>query len=389
MTFDLFCVKVNVPNTERRLRLQTEKNNIEKEKEQLFSALLLQSSKKGYINSDTILKRFARFHLDYIETENIILNFENAGIRVIFDEEMLDDFIDNISNDFNQSSNSNPVMDTASTGTFQEFLNKIHSYPTLTHKQNLKLVRMMNCGDTKAREKLINCNLKFAHMIAIKYANIGLPLPDLVQQAIIGLITAIDLYNPNRGTRLTTYSIFWIKQSILRYIEEQIRLIRLPNHINAAITKIKNAREDFYSQTKTYPTDDQIATITGFTIANVKYFTSLEYSVCSLDSPSGDESDGTLLNTIKDNTLLSPVKSLENQEKKETLYSLLEHLSPREKKVIFLRFGLINEQSHNLDECGKILNLTPERVRQIESIALNKIRKMKNCNNLRSMFQNK
>ena len=166
-------------------------------------------------------------------------------------------------------------------------------------------------------------------------------------------------------------------------------MIRLPNHINAAITKIKNAREDFYSQTKTYPTDDQIATITGFTIANVKYFTSLEYSVCSLDFPSGDESDGTLLNTIKDNTLLSPVKSLENQEKKETLYSLLEHLSPREKKVIFLRFGLINEQSHNLDECGKILNLTPERVRQIESIALNKIRKMKNCNNLRSMFQNK
>ena len=96
-----------------------------------------------------------------------------------------------------------------------------------------------------------------------------------------------------------------------------------------------------------------------------------------------------MLNTIKDNTLLSPVKSLENQEKKETLYSLLEHLSPREKKVIFLRFGLINEQSHNLDECGKILNLTPERVRQIESIALNKMRKMKNCNNLRSMFQNK
>ena len=376
-----------MPNTERRLYLQTEKNNLAKEKEQLFSALLLQSSKKGYINSDTILKRFARFHLDYIETENIISDFENAGIRVVFDEELLDDFVENISNDSTEGKDSYIGLDLTSTGSFQEFLNKIHSYPTLTHKQNLKLVRKMICGDEQARDKLIKCNLKFAHMIAIKYSNIGLPLPDLVQQAIIGLITAIDLYNPNRGTRLTTYSVFWIKQSILRYIEEQIRLIRLPNHINAAITKIKNIRENFYSKYNIFPTDDEIATLTGFSIANVKYFTSLEYSIFSLDASLGDESDGTLLDTIKDNTLISPTKSLENQEQKEVLYELLEHLSPREKRVITLRFGLISEQTHNLDECGKILNLTPERVRQIESIALNKIRKMKNCDNLRSMFK--
>ena len=120
-----------------------------------------------------------------------------------------------------------------------QYLYEIHCFPVLTHKETLRLVRRIQEGDAAAREKLVNCNLRFAFSVATKYICTGLPLLDLVQQANLGLMTAVDKYNPNRGTRFTTYSVFWIKQAIFTYIEEQSRLIKIPSYISSALKKIR------------------------------------------------------------------------------------------------------------------------------------------------------
>ena len=204
-------------------------NTFAKEKAQLLLALLEQSSKKGYIKSDTILKRFARYRLNEEEKEDIFLEFENAGIQVVFPDSLTDNYLD--LSDGDKSDEFQTLAD--NTESFEnldpvhQYLYEIHCFPVLTHKETLRLVRRIQEGDAEAREKLVNCNLRFAFSVATKYICTGLPLLDLVQQANLGLMTAVDKYNPNRGTRFTTYSVFWIKQAIFTYIEEQSRLIKI------------------------------------------------------------------------------------------------------------------------------------------------------------------
>lgn len=269
----------------------------------------------------------------------------------------------------------------------RQYLREIHRFPLLSHKETLRLVRLVQNGDAAARETLINCNLRFAFSMATKYVCTGLPLLDLVQQANIGLMTAVDKYNPNRGTKFTTYSVFWIKQAILSYIEDQSRLIKLPGYINTALKKIKTVQEEYYREHRAYPSDDEIATITGFSIARVKHLNTLEYSMASLDSPSDDEMDGTLLDTVKDENTPDPIANLTIKERRDAIEYFINQLPPREKQVIALRFGLTDQRHHSLEETGQIMNLTPERVRQIESMALNKIRNMKSSNMLRKYMK--
>ena len=268
-----------------------------------------------------------------------------------------------------------------------QYLYEIHSFPVLTHKETLKLVRRIREGDSTARETLVNCNLRFAFSAATKYICTGIPLLDLVQQANIGLMTAVDKYNPNRGTRFTTYSVFWIKQAIFMYIEEQSRLIKIPSYISSALKKIKSVTEDYYHTYSKYPSDDEIATLTGFSIARVKHLMTLEYSMASLDSPVNEEMEGTLLDTLQDDTIIDPITNINIKERKEAIDKILNKLSPRERQVLIMHFGLCGQEKQSLEEICEEMHITMERIRQIESLALNKIRGMNGSNRLRNFIK--
>lgn len=210
---------------------------------------------------------------------------------------------------------------------------------------------------------------------------------DLVQQANLGLMATVDRYNPNRGTRFTTCSVFWIRQAIYTYIGEQSKLIKIPTYISYALKKIKSVKDEYYDKYSIYPSDDEIATLTGFSIAQVKHLKTLEYTIASLDSPVSDEMNGTLLDTIKDENVADPIININIQERKKEIDKILNKLSPRERQILIMHFGLCGQEKHSLEEISKEMNITMERIRQIESLALNKIRGMNGSSQLRNFIK--
>ena len=177
------------------------------------------------------------------------------------------------------------------------------------------------------------------------------------------------------------------KQAIYTYIESQSKLIKIPSYISSAIKKIKSVKVEYYHTYNRYPSDDEIATLTGFSIARVKHLKTLEYTIASLDSQVSEEMDGTLLDTIQDDTIVDPITNINIQERKKAIDEILNKLSPRERKILIMHFGLCGQEKHSLEEISKEMNITMERVRQIESLALNKIRGMNGSNRLRNFIK--
>lgn len=263
------------------------------------------------------------------------------------------------------------------------YWDEISKYPTLSHKETLQLVRQIMNGDAEAKERLIVCNLKFAAKMAEKYIHTGIPPLDLIQQANLGLIEAVSHYKPNRGTQFTSYANFWIKRSILRYIDTQIRLIKLPANITAELTKIRKIRTTFYTEHLRAPTDAEIATAGGFSIARVKYLQALDYSVISTDLQPTEDMEGTILDTLStEHTGQDAFADIKNSDRLKTIHSFLEKLSDRERTVLMLRFGL-DSSPLTLEEIGNRMNLTREGVRKIEVRAIAKLRNMPDIDGLR------
>lgn len=351
-----------------------------KEKSQLLQSLLSHAKKKGYIHAATILDRFKKYGINEGEKENIFQVFHDENIEIIFEAEEEDDpspselpesLADELKHDGVNSYYADPL---------QIYIKEIHRYPTLTHKETLELVRRIAEGDKEAREQLINCNLKYAFAVAAKYIRTGVPILDLIQQANIGLMKAADMYNPNRGTRFTTYSSFWMRHSILRYIDEQSRFIRLPDHLSADLAKIKSATDEFYFEFMRYPSDTEIADKVGMSIAQVKRIRNFDFSFVSTEEKSDEEMDGTVMDTLTDNE--EPDTVLHSSDLRNELFRFLSRLNDRERTIIILRYGLSDKEPMSLEEVGNIIGLSRERVRQIESRALNKIRQMPNVTSL-------
>lgn len=360
------------------------KRSFTKEKAQLLQSLLAQGKRKGYIQADTIKSRFSRYSPSAEELEGYLQQFKDAGIDVLYadpfdipcDEEQLEE--DNDCDDIHipkSDSFSSSLADP-----LQLYLNEIHKYPTLSYKETLALIHKIKNGDMNAREYLINCNLKFAYSIALKYIRYGLPLLDLVQQANLGLTIAADRYSPNHGTRFTSYAVFWIRQSILVYINETSRLIRLPEDVCFDISKLYHHETAFFAEHQRSPTDDELATLSGFPIARIKYIRSLDFNIISTEAQPDEEMDGTIEN------ILTSFESDDDEHKeffqnecRSMILEFLMKLTARQRDVLILRFGLDPERAPNpltLEETGKILGITRERVRQLESLALSNLRRM-------------
>ncbi len=374
------------------------KRSYKKEKSQLTASLIQQAKKKGYIRSSTIEDRFARYEPSDQEKEKIYAEFEANGIEVIYSEDT-DDYILQFGGTLEDTETYDDddmlipeatSFSSSLTDPLQLYLNEIHKFPTLTYKETLAAINKIQSGDNDAREYLINCNLKFAFTVAVKYASTGFPILDLIQQANLGLMTAVDRYNPHRGTKFSTYAVFWIRSSILAYIKENYKIIRFPNSVLADISKIKAAKEKYYAEHYKMPTDTELSDLTGLCISRVKFIQVLDFDVLSTDEKVDEEdNEHTYIEFITDpDTEEDPHKDFHRAECRKSLSGFLCNLSEHERDILRLRYGIGEEDCsesrvRTLEEVGKALGISRERARQIETRAINKLRAMPGIMSLR------
>ena len=256
------------------------------------------------------------------------------------------------------------------------YLKEISNIPLLTAVEENKLAKKVADGDTEARKKMIESNLRLVVNIAKKYVGRGLPLLDLIEEGNLGLIRAVDKFDHKRGTRFSTYASWWIRQSVTRSIADQGRTIRLPVHVTDMISKWLRASRQLAQELGRWPTISEIAVSMGISEDKVKSIAKLAQQPASLEMPVCDPSQGQLSDLLEDINVASPTEKLDENLQREETMSLLGHLKEKEREILVMRFGLRDGVPQTLEEIGKVFGLTRERVRQIEAESIRKLRKI-------------
>jgi len=256
----------------------------------------------------------------------------------------------------------------------KQYLKEIGMYPLLTAEQELLLAERIAHGDGRARQRLIEANLRLVVSIAKRYSNQGLPLLDLIQEGNIGLMRATQKFDYRRGFRFSTYATWWIRQAISRAIAEHSRCIHIPVHVVELIYKIKRVARRLYQEQGIEPLPEQVAAEIGLTRERVVELLTASEQPISLDAPLADDEEYHLADALEDISMSTSVDSASQQALHENIDRALNVLSPRERTIIEMRYGLKDGHTFSLDEVSTIFRLTRERIRQIEVKALRKLR---------------
>ncbi len=258
--------------------------------------------------------------------------------------------------------------------TVKQYLKEIGTYPLLTAEQELMLAERVARGDMRARQKLIEANLRLVVSIAKRYANQGLPLLDMVQEGNIGLMRAAQKFDHKRGFRFSTYATWWIRQAISRAIAEHSRTIHIPVHVVELIYKIKRVARRLYQEQGLEPLPEQLAAEVGLPKERVLELLNVAEQPVSLDAPMADDEQYHLADTLEDESMRAPVDQASHRQLRAHIEQAMVVLNPRERTIIEMRYGLQDGHSHTLDEVSAEFKLTRERIRQIEVKALRKLR---------------
>lgn len=258
----------------------------------------------------------------------------------------------------------------------QLYLQEIGKTPLLTIKEEVTLARRIRRGDKAARDHMIKANLRLVVKIAHDYKDFGLPLLDLISEGNIGLIKAVERFDPRKGGKLSTYAAWWIKQSIKRALANQSKTIRLPVHLVDKISKMRRTAMALTEELGREPTDEELAMELQIPTSKVAHLKSVSVRPTSLDAPIGEDGDSSTFGEIVgDENAISPFESLRERNLNSDLKSMVDSLDPREAEIIRLRFGLEGANEMTLEEVGRKFKVTRERVRQLQNIALSKMRK--------------
>jgi RNA polymerase primary sigma factor len=255
------------------------------------------------------------------------------------------------------------------------YLQEIGRIPLLTPQQEIELAAKIKKGDTAARERMINSNLRLVVTIAHDYDNLGLPLLDLISEGNIGLTKAVERFDPAKGAKLSTYAMWWIKQSIKRALANQSKTIRLPVHLVDKIGKVRRVSLQLSDELGREPTDDELGEEVGIASEKVARLKSVGIRPASLDAPIGDDDSTEFGETIGDEGAQTPFELLRDKNLRGEVDGLIAVLDDREKKIISQRFGLDGGKPKTLEDVGKNFGITRERIRQLQNIALAKLRR--------------
>lgn len=255
------------------------------------------------------------------------------------------------------------------------YLTEINSFPLLTKKEEIKLARLIQKGDKEARKKMIECNLRLVVRLARDYLRRGLPFSDLIEEGNLGLMHAVKKFDPARGFRFSTYATWWIKQSMERAIMNHARMVRLPIHVLKEIAHCLRVIKILSRKKSRFPTPDEIAQYLKRPVSEIRELLQMTETVYSLDIPIGDEQFLPLVEVIPDEQGVDPVISLEQEKLKDFFNVRLNRLPPRYKEIIVRRYGLLGHESGTLEQVSEEVGLTRERVRQIQTEALKRLKK--------------
>ena len=267
------------------------------------------------------------------------------------------------------------------------YLKEIGRVPLLSAEEEGVLARAAQAGDADARRQLSEANLRLVVSVAKRYAGRGLPFLDLIQEGNLGLMKAAEKFEPDRGFKFSTYATWWIRQSITRAIADQGRTIRIPVHLVENINRVKKTAGELLRKNGREPTAEEIAVRLEMEPDRVRELLQLAQEPISLETPVGEEEDAHLEDFIQDEEAGIPVDEAGRQLLRQELMNVLKSLTPREERVLTLRFGLEDGQARTLEELGKEFNVTRERIRQIEAKALRKLRHPSRAKRLRDYLE--
>lgn len=332
--------------------------------------------KKGTLTYKEIMERLMDLYIEPDQLDKVLENLEALGVTVINENDPQPA----------QSSEDTPV-DTinlsvpdgvSSDDPVRLYLKEIGKYPLLTTEEEIALAKQIAEGTPEeqaaAKKKLSEANLRLVVSIAKRYVGRGMQFLDLIQEGNLGLIKAAEKFDYTKGYKFSTYATWWVRQAITRAIADQARTIRIPVHMVETINKVKKANSQLLHQNGREPTADEISEYLEMPVDKVREIMRVAQEPVSLETPIGEEEDSHLGDFIPDDDALAPADAASMSLLKEQLADVLKTLTPREEKVLSLRFGLEDGNPKTLEEVGKEFNVTRERIRQIEAKALRKLR---------------
>ncbi|MDD3867313.1 MAG: RNA polymerase sigma factor RpoD [Eubacteriales bacterium] len=325
-------------------------------------------AEKNRISYKDVMTAIEASDLDLDQAEKVLDRLESLGIEVVPDNAVEEEVSNDSDSDLSQVDGigvDDPV---------RMYLKEIGKVPLLTADQEKELAQAMIDGDEDAKNKLCEANLRLVVSIAKRYVGRGMQFLDLIQEGNLGLIKAVDKFDHLKGFKFSTYATWWIRQAITRAIADQARTIRIPVHMVETINKLIRIQRQLIQELGREPEADELAQEMGMTVEKVREIMKISQEPVSLEKPIGEEEDSHLGDFIPDDDAPSPADQAAFTLLKEQLLEVLKGLTPREEKVLRLRFGLDDGRTRTLEEVGKEFNVTRERIRQIEAKALRKMR---------------
>jgi len=335
--------------------------------------LIEKGKRKGMLTYKEIMDALEEIELNSDQIEKIYETFEEMNIDIIGEDDNLDGDTDGDSEDINTKEISLPegvnIDDPV-----RMYLKEIGKIPLLRAEEEVELAQKIEQGDMEAKRKLAEANLRLVVSIAKRYVGRGMLFLDLIQEGNLGLIKAVEKFDYSKGYKFSTYATWWIRQAITRAIADQARTIRIPVHMVETINKLIRVSRQLLQELGREPLPEEIAVEMGLSEDKVRDILKIAQEPVSLETPIGEEEDSHLGDFIPDDDALAPAEAAAFTMLREQLIDVLDTLTPREKKVLRLRFGLDDGRVRTLEEVGKEFSVTRERIRQIEAKALRKLR---------------
>lgn len=352
------------------------------DKRTVIKEILEQGKIKGKLTTKEIFDIMGEIDFDPDQLERLYDQLEKEGIIIV--EDLVDDMqeisdldiskIEKAESEHNDETD-NPVPDNiAIDDPVKVYLKEIGRVPLLSSQEEIELAIRTKNGDIAAKKRLSEANLRLVVSIAKRYLGRGMQFLDLIQEGNLGLIKAVEKFDHTKGFKFSTYATWWIRQAITRAIADQARTIRIPVHMVETINKVKKVSSQLLHTNGHEPTAEEIAEEIDMPVDKVREIMRVAQEPVSLETPIGEEEDSHLGDFISDDDTPAPADVASHTLLKEQLGDVLDTLTPREKKVLILRFGLTDGRSRTLEEVGKEFNVTRERIRQIEAKALRKLR---------------
>ena len=349
--------------------------------EQKLLAIIDKGKARGFVTYGEILKSFPRIEFNIIELEDMYQRLENAGVDVLEEK----GFIDFSEGDEKEKKpkgkgkvSLSDEVEHISSDSVQMYLKEIGKIPLLNAERERDLARRIEKGDEEAKNMLVQANLRLVVSIAKKYVgrSPNLSLLDLIQEGNLGLFRAVEKFDWHKGYKFSTYATWWIRQAITRALADQARTIRIPVHMIETISKYQQVKRRLLQDLGREPLAEEIASEMGIEVEKVHHIQEISQETVSLEAPVGDDDEeaSTLSEFIEDEKMLTPAQEVERRLLRDQMREILEDLTPREQKILKMRFGLEDGITHTLEEVGKEFGVTRERIRQIEAKSFEKIR---------------